>query len=141
VPSIERNLLEIQREQGIKEALYSYLLQKREESAISLASTVSNTRIIDKALAGDRPVKPKKIIVLFIALFLGSITPISVLYIRDLLNEKVTLMSDVQEFIPVPILGELIHNEDEEHTLVVQKSSRTPLAELFRLIRTNLQFA
>src|SRR5690606_11946523 len=51
------------------------------------------------------------------------------------------LMSDVQEAVPVPILGELIHNEDEQHTLVVNKSSRTPLAELFRLIRTNLQFA
>src|SRR5690606_32339331 len=54
IPSAERNLLEIQKEQGIKQALYGYLLQKREESAISLASAVSNTRIIDPALTNDK---------------------------------------------------------------------------------------
>src|SRR5690606_33605686 len=65
IPSAERNLLEIQREQGIKQALYGYLLQKREESAISLASSVSNTRIIDPALTDTYPVKPKKIMLIF----------------------------------------------------------------------------
>src|SRR5690606_4348994 len=55
IPSAERNLLEIQREQGIKQSLYAYLLQKREESAISLASAVSNTRIIDPAMVNNQP--------------------------------------------------------------------------------------
>src|SRR5690606_37916901 len=60
VPTIERNLLEIQRQQGIKEGLYSYLLQKREEAAISLASSVSNVRIIDPAMNIGAPANPNR---------------------------------------------------------------------------------
>src|SRR5690606_18828186 len=65
VPTVERDLLEIQREQGVKEALYGYLLQKREESAISMAANVTNSRIIDPAMASDEPVKPRRLSVLF----------------------------------------------------------------------------
>src|SRR5690606_22732840 len=64
IPSAERSLLEIQREQGIKQSLYGYLLQKREESAISLASSVSNTRIIDSAMSNNQPVSPKRGIIM-----------------------------------------------------------------------------
>src|SRR5690606_17406201 len=71
IPSAERNLLEIQREQGIKQALYGYLLQKREESAISLASAVSNTRIIDAAITKENPVSPRTLLVGLIALVIG----------------------------------------------------------------------
>src|SRR5690606_5321890 len=80
IPSAERNLLEIQREQGIKQALYGYLLQKREESAISLASAVSNTRIIDPAMTNDIPVSPKKMLITLIDMFLCVGYPIMALY-------------------------------------------------------------
>src|SRR5690606_6414928 len=140
IPSAERNLLEIQREQGIKQALYGYLLQKREESAISLASAVSNTRIIDSAMSNKKPVSPKGAIIMLAAFILGLGFPVAALYIKGLLDDKVGNMRDVERASDAPILGELIHH-DEENALVVQKGSRTAIAELFRLIRTNLQFA
>src|SRR5690606_1883147 len=140
IPSAERNLLEIQREQGIKQALYGYLLQKREESAISLASAVSNTRIIDAAITKENPVSPRTLLVGLIALVIGFGIPISGLYVKNLLDDKVGNMRDVEKISDVSILGELVHH-DENEALVVKKGSRTAIAELFRLIRTNLQFA
>src|SRR5690606_6899628 len=140
IPSAERNLLEIQREQGIKQALYGYLLQKREESAISLASAVSNTRIIDPAITNDKPVSPRKLMIGLFALIMGFGIPIGALYVKDILDDKVGNMRDIEKVTDAPVLGELVHH-DEEEALVVKKGSRTAIAELFRLIRTNLQFA
>ncbi|WP_257658723.1 GumC family protein [Parapedobacter lycopersici] len=140
VPTVERDLLEIQREQSIKERLYGYLLQKREESAISMASNTTNSRIIDSAMAGDTPVKPKKILVLLFALIIGIVAPVGALYAKDLLNDKIQTLKDVTNIVDVPILGELSHSDGRD-VLVVNKSVRTEIAELFRLIRTNLQFA
>src|SRR5690606_7913951 len=118
VPSIERNLLEIQREQGIKEALYGYLLQKREESAISLASNISNSRTIDVAMAGDQPVKPRQMLILLFALVMGVGLPVGALYAKDLLNDKVQTNKDVTKVVDVPILGELSHSEADEVLVV-----------------------
>src|SRR5690606_29036287 len=132
--------LEIQREQGIKQALYGYLLQKREESAISLASTVSNTRIIDPAITNEAPVSPRKILIALAALIVGVSIPIGSIYAKGLLDDKVGNMRDVEKATDAPVLGELVHH-DEEEALVVKKGSRTAISELFRLIRTNLQFA
>src|SRR5690606_317837 len=140
VPSIERNLLEIQREQGIKEALYGYLLQKREEAAISLASNVSNSRTIDVAMAGDQPVKPRRMLILLFAVVLGLGIPVGALYAKRLLHDKVQRNKDVSTGVDVPVLGELSHSDSDE-VLVVNRSARTDIAELFRLVRTNLGFA
>ena len=140
IPTIERNLLQIQRQQGIKEALYSYLLQKREESAIALASAISNVRIIDPAMGGGAPVKPNSQNIYLIGLLLGIILPVSIIFAKDQLNDKVQSAKDLEKFTNVPILGELAHS-DEEQALAITKTSRTEIAELFRLIRTNLQFA
>lgn len=140
VPSIERALLDIQREKSIKEALYSFLLQKREESALSLASSVSNSRTIDHSMADEVPVKPKRPLVYLLALILGIGFPIGIIYLRDLLNDKIRSADDVPKVSNVPILGELGHHNGVE-PLVITKHSRTPISEMFRLIRTNLQFA
>jgi tyrosine-protein kinase Etk/Wzc len=141
VPSMERELMEISRQQGIKEALYLYLLQKREESALSLAATVStNSRIIDPAMAGDKPVQPKHLVVFLIALVMGVGIPICIIYIKDLLNDKVQELSDVGQVTSTPVLGEIYFNSSGE-TVVATEKNKSPVAELFRLIRTNLQFA
>lgn len=140
VPSMERELLEISRQQGIKEGLYLYLLQKREESALSLAATVSNSRVIDVAMEGDEPVKPKKIFIYLIALLLGLCLPVGLLYVKEILNNKVQELQDVEKATNTPILGEIANNVGEDK-IIVTKNSRNPVAEMFRLIRTNLQFA
>ncbi|MBC5993348.1 GumC family protein [Pontibacter cellulosilyticus] len=140
VPGIERELLEINRQQSIKEGLYLYLLQKREESALSLAATVSNSMVIDSATAGDLPVKPKKQLIYLLAFLVGLGVPFAFIYIRDMLDDKVKETKDIESATATPVLGEIAHNYSGE-TMVVTKKSRGPVAELFRLIRANLQFA
>jgi tyrosine-protein kinase Etk/Wzc len=140
VPSIERELLEISRQQGIKEGLYLYLLQKREEAALSLAATVSNTRILDPAMAGGSPVKPDRRMIYLLALVIGLGLPIAGIFLKDALNDKVQELKDVTNVTNTPILGEIAWADTNE-TVVVTHGSRSSIAEMFRLIRTNLQFA
>lgn len=141
VPSIERELMEISRQQGIKRSLYLYLLQKREESALSLAATVStNSRVIDPAMPEEDPVKPKKMIALTVALLMGLLIPAAFIWIKDLLNNKVQEIEDVERVTKTPILGEIYQNNSSE-TVIATEMNKSPIAELFRLLRTNLQFA
>ncbi|MHA6249625.1 GumC family protein [Pontibacter sp. CAU 1760] len=140
VPAIERELLEIQRQQGIKQGLYLYLLQKREESAVSLAAAISNSRILDPAMAGDEPVKPKKMLVYLLALVAGMGVPFAYIFIKNMLNDKVQDRKDVEQATATPVLGELAHNKSDQ-ALVVTEGNRSPVVEMFRLVRTNLQYA
>jgi tyrosine-protein kinase Etk/Wzc len=140
VPSIEKALVEIQRQQGIKENLYLFLLQKREESALSLASAVSNARVIDNAVPNDLPTKPKKQLTYLIAFIMGLGLPFSLLYTRDLLSNNIQTISDVKNLSTIPILGEISHNTSKD-AVVVKKGSNNVISELFRLIRTNLKFS
>jgi len=140
VPTIERDLLEINRQQGTKGNLYLYLLQKREESALALEITVSKTRLLDAATADDAPVSPKKSLVFLLALFAGIGLPFSGIYIKDALNDKVLGKRDVHRGTSTPILGEISHNASGK-SLIVTEDMGTSIAELFRLIRSNLHFA
>ena len=140
VPSMERELLEINRQQSIKQNLYLYLLQKREESSLSLAANISNSRIIDPAIATDYPVSPNKQTIYLMYLLLGLAIPFAGIFLKDMLNTKVQGRLDVEQLTSAPILGELIHNNTNE-TLVVKTGNRSPLVEMFRLIRAKLHFA
>ncbi|MBC6610305.1 polysaccharide biosynthesis tyrosine autokinase [Hymenobacter sp. BT507] len=139
VPRVERELQEINRQQETKQKLYLFLLQRREEAAISLASTVSNSRIIDTATSTNYPISPSKQIIYLTALLLGALVPFGILYTKDLLNDKIRTQQDVERLTTTPILGELAHNSSG--TLVVTRENKSTLAEMFRLIRSNLSFA
>jgi tyrosine-protein kinase Etk/Wzc len=139
VPSIERELLEIKRQQNIKENLYQYLLQKREEASLSKAAAVSNLRIIDKADVDDIPVKPKRSVIFLAAILVGFILPISIISIVAMLNNKVANIDDVKK-IGAPVLGEIIHTISKERFLI-RKDSRTVFSEMFRLLRSKLQLS
>ncbi|GGF17779.1 GumC family protein [Hymenobacter cavernae] len=140
MPTIERGLQEISRQQDLKRDLYLYLLQKREEAALSLAATVSAARVIDAADAGENPVSPQKPAVLAIALMLGLGLPFAFVYVKNMFNDKVQTLQEVAWATGVPVLGELAHNRTRE-ALVISPSTRSPLAEMVRLLRTNLQLA
>lgn len=140
VPTIERDLLEINRQQGTKGNLYLYLLQKREESALALEITVSNSRLLDPATADDIPVSPKRTLVYLLALIIGLGLPFSGVYVKDALNDKVQSKRDIHRATSTPILGEISHNSSGK-SLIVTEESGTSIAELFRLIRSNLHFA
>ncbi|RYE21409.1 MAG: capsular biosynthesis protein, partial [Sphingobacteriaceae bacterium] len=140
VPTIERGLEEIKRQQDLKRSLYLYLLQKREEAALSLAATVSSARVVDPAVAGEFPISPQKPAVLILALMLGLGLPFAFVYVRSALDDKVHSLNEVTQGTGAPILGELVHSKHKQR-VVIGKANRSVIAEMFRLIRTNFQFA
>lgn len=137
MPQLERGLLERSRAQSVKEGLFHYLLQKREETALSLSSTVPNSQIIDRPAANSNPVSPKSSLIYLCSFLAGCIAPICVIYCKDMLNAKVQDLSDVKTIEGIRILGELSHRNKQE-SLVMQRDSRTKISELFRYIRMNL---
>lgn len=138
-PSIERELVEITRQKNIKENLYIYLLQKREESALSMAVAAANARVIDPAVPNFSPVEPKSQLSYAMALLLGLGLPLLFVVLLDLLNDKVQTEEDIRKATKTPVLGAVAHSRSGKN-IVVGQSSRSAIAEMFRLLRTNLQF-
>lgn len=138
VPMIERQMIEITRQQEIKQAIYLYLLQKKEESALSLAAAVSNTRTIDPPVSKG-PVSPVKTNILAYSLILGLFIPFLGIYLKNLLTNKVERKHDVTGLTKTPILGEICHSKEKEF-VVARPNIKTPISEMFRLIRTNLHY-
>ncbi len=138
VPTQERQYIEIKRQQEIKEKLYLFLLQKREENALSLASTVPSAKTIDAAYTLTKPVSPKMIIYVF-ALVIGLLIPILIIYVIDLLNDKISDKKEFKKLVHAPYIGSLMLSKDAERVVVKEGKTNT-LVEMFRLVRTNLQF-
>ena len=139
IPLIERGLIDIERQNIIYSELYSYLLKKKEETAISLAVTVPNAKIIDVAYGNGLPVSPKKKIVYLAALLLGVLIPFIFIYLKNLLDTKIHSRKDIEELTNIPFLGDVPHS-DTDDKIVIGSDARTSSAEAFRLIRTNLGF-
>lgn len=138
-PRQEREYRDIVRQQEIVEALYIYLLQKREENAITLAVTVPNAKIIDTAYGSSLPVAPKRKIVYLAALLLGLIIPFGIIYVIYLLDNKIHSKKDVEKIVKAPIVGDIPKTKSVKK-IVVSETDRDSIAESFRLLRTNLNF-
>lgn len=138
IPSQERQFRVIARQQKVKEELYLYLLQKREETAISLAATEPNARVIDAAKASKKPVSPKKSIIYLAAVFLGLLIPFGVIYLIELLDTKIKSRLDIEGKTQIPFIGDVPTSDTPNE--IMQSNSRTSSAEALRIIRTNLEF-
>lgn len=139
VPVMQRQMVEITREQEIKQSLYLYLLQKKEESALSLASSVSNLRIVDVP-ESKGPVAPVKTNILAYSILLGLFLPFLGIFLKNLINNTIESRSEVERLTRTPILGEICHDSSDMN-VVARPNERTPIAEMFRLLRTNLRFS
>ncbi|PVX47002.1 capsular exopolysaccharide synthesis family protein [Flavobacterium sp. 103] len=138
IPVQERQFKVIARQQKIKEELYLYLLQKREETAISLSATEPNARVIDAAKASHLPVAPKKKIIYLVAFLIGILIPFGIIYLIDLLDTKIKSRLDLEGKTTIPYLGDI--PTSDANTQIIKSESRTSSAEALRIIRTNLEF-
>lgn len=140
VPATEKQFRSIQRQQNIKEALYLFLLQKREETSLALAATAPKAKIVDRAYSTPEPVAPKTKIVLLGSLILGLLLPFTFIYTKNLLNNKIQSQADIEaESKEIPVVGEVpkLRRKQEEF---ITGNDRSVLAESFRILHTNLQY-
>ena len=138
IPAKEREFLKLKRQIGVKEQLYLYLLQKKEETEISLTSIINNTKVIDKAM-DQGVISPKTAQIRSFALMIGLLVPILVMLLIDFFNTRIIDRKMVEEGTNVPIVGELFFDKSKK-SVVINSKSRSVLAEQFRLIRTNLKY-
>ena len=131
VPSEEREARELYRQQGIQNALYTFLLQKREENALVLAATTPKGKIVDHAYAEHTPISPKRMVALALAMLAGLILPLLLIYLKDLFTTKFSNQEELEEISQVPFI---------DTQLVVKDGKTSSIVELFRYVRNNLQF-
>lgn len=139
LPGKERMLLDISRQQAIKNSIYTFLLEKREESAISFASTVSDVRLVEPAQGDEEPVKPKKLIILFICLLLGIVVPGLYVYYFEVLTGKIKFRSDIESRTSLAVLGE-IYQGDADSDFIISSDNRSAIAESVRSVRSKMSY-
>ncbi|WP_179375846.1 GumC family protein [Winogradskyella wichelsiae] len=137
-PTKQRQLRDIERQQSIKESLYLYLLEKREESAIRLGMFTANAKVIDTAYSTYTPVSPNKMFTYLAAMLIGLVIPVGFLYIKDLLDTKIYDKDDLLEVLDIPYIGDIPRTSRK--TKLITKVDYSPKAESFRIIRSNIDF-
>lgn len=149
-PKQAKNLLSTERQQKVKESLYLFLLQKREENELSQAFTAYNTRIVNKPGASGVPTTPNRRNILAMAFLIGLAIPFCVIYVKETSNTKVRGRKDI-EHLAVPFLGEIPQDVKEASEdikpgknnidkVVVKEGKRDIINEAFRVLRTNVDF-
>lgn len=151
-PKQAKYLLSVERQQKVKESLYLYLLQKREENQLNQAFTSYNTRIVNEADGSNAPIAPNTANIMLIGLITGLALPALLLYQREMAVHVVRGRKDIQD-MKIPLAGELpLHskkqklqrvnpsNRNPKPVVAVRENSRNSINEAFRVLRTNLEF-
>ena len=144
IPSKERRMLSIERQQKIKEALYLFLLNRREENALSQAMADNNARVIDSADGSDAPIAPQRNRILLLGLLVGLAVPAVACLAIMFMDTRVRNRKDIEGAVNVPFLGEipLDRNVQKQKNAkaVVSEHGDDMVSESFRILRTNLTF-
>lgn len=152
-PTQAKYLLSVERQQKVKEQLYIFLLQKREENQLSKVFTANNTEMLSPPLGPKTPIKPVKLNIMMMALLLGLIVPLVGVIVADNLDTEVHYRRDLDN-LSLPFIGEiplsykkssgLLRFFQKRHKdvreIVVQDKSGNVINEAFRVVRTNLEF-
>lgn len=139
LPNKKQDLINIQQQLESKAHIYNTLLSKREESAIALASTISNTKVLLEASPNLIPVKPNSRHTKILSILSALLIPTIIIIIIELLNDRITSRNDIEKLTATTILGEVGHSAGNE-TLIVTQGNRKFIAEQFRILRSNLQY-
>ena len=156
MPTKERQMLELARQQSIKEQLYLFLLNKREENALSQAMADDNLRVVDPAWANYEPVSPQRMKIMLLAILLGLLIPAVILIARLFLDTKIRTRKEIEENIDVPFLAEIPLNQELRHIIfrgskhkpgekdpspfVYNPNSHSVFTEAMRMMCTNIAF-
>ena len=138
VPSSERQLLQIMRQQQIKEQLFLFLLEKREETALGIAAQTANASMLDQPVRTGA-VSPNRRRTYILYCLLGLALPAGILFLLYYLDNKVRSREDLEEISSTPFLGAIVQSKKPQ-SIVVSRGSRSSIAELFRMLRTNLSY-
>ncbi|EJL74891.1 GumC family protein [Chryseobacterium populi] len=139
VPGQSKIYRGIERQQNLKEQLFLFLLQKREENAINLSVNVPKAKIVNPAFTHDIPISPKRNIVFLGAIILGLLFPFAIFYLFFIWDDKIYNRADIKERSFLGVLADIPTLKDKENHLV-QKNDFSELAEAFRVLVSNLKF-
>ncbi len=158
-PTQEQFLLSVQRQQKVKEALYLFLLQKREESELSRSFTANNTQVIKSPTGSNAPIAPRTSVILLAGLVVGLALPTVVIYLFEVCNTTVRSRRDIDGKVSVPLVGEIPQDRHGKHSVsqwrsilglsqdlggecrvVVEDGCHDAVNEAFRVLRTNVAF-
>ena len=144
VPAQQKYVLTVERQQKIKEELYLYLLNKREENALTQAITESNARIIDSASGSSAPIAPKAMTIFLASIVLGLAIPMGVFWLLNMMDTKVRTRKELDGVLTIPFLGNIPRHGskkgEDSDGIVVRENGRDSVSEAFRIIRTNMDF-
>ena len=132
LPKQERELTRLNRHFSVNEKVYSFLLEKRAETAILKSSTISNARVLDEALNFNKPIKPKRVLIVLVGMILGIIVGLAYAFLREFFNNTIKNTEEIEKYSTMPIYGVIPFNKG--------KKTKSIFEEAFRSIRTNLQF-
>lgn len=132
LPKQERELSRLTRFYTIDEKIYSFLLEKKAETAILKSSTISKSRLLDEAIEAKLPMKPKRSLIVLVGIILGLIVGLAYAFLREFFNNTIKNSDDIERLSSIPIYG-IVPNEKD-------KKAKKLVDEAFRAIRTNLQF-
>lgn len=138
-PEQQREYVRVVRQQQLRERLYAYLYEKREENALMLAATTMPAKVLDVPQRDVRSQSPRLIKLMLICIFLGLLIPAGILYLYVLFNDKIDDPKEFEMRVKAPVLGQLVQNSRNAH-IAIHEGESTVSAELFRLIRTNLRY-
>jgi len=139
MPAKIQRLLEMERERDSKLALYKFLQEQREETAMQQAATVSNSKVLAAAYPTDTPIKPNRRAIQLLAIILGLGLPAMYIFFQEIINDKVNTRYDIEKLTDASVLGEVGHSHSGS-SMIVSKTNRSMVSEQFRIIRSNLQY-
>ena len=141
LPKSERELVSIQRRFDFNDNVYNYLLEKRAEAGIAIASNTVEKAIVDRAKqVGDGAVSPNKKLIMLLAFLFGMIFAVGLVIIKDLINDSIITTQDLEKSTGIPFIGSITHGSKTDRQTVIVANSKTALGESFRSLRVNLQY-
>jgi len=142
LPKQEQDYIGLERNFLFNDKFYTYLMQKKTETEIKRAATISKNRILDLPLLPKEPIKPKRKLIIAVGLILGLILGLIFAFIREFLDNTIKTEEDINSIVAAPKIGIVPHYQEgkTDRALIILDSPKSPVAEAFRNIRTNLQF-